>query len=505
MSLASYVSLSIKIDWNNDGDFTDANEDVSAYAIYPLQTKRGRARVSDDFAAGTGSFRLLNRDGRFSPFNASSPLYPNVLPGRPVVISAVYNAVTYPVFSGRCTPVSQSAKPEDPYVEFEMVDAFEELRLGLTNTPLAVNKRVDEVITTILDDIGWPAGQRDLDTAGSTRGIYTNHNRLPINALQLAAKQELGARLFIAKDGDMTFRNRYAAGEKLPSATLAGTFDDVDPQVRQEDLVDEVRATYPRYSVDTALTELFSLTLVRALPAGTSTFDFEFNASGVVGGNGYVTPLVAVTDYDTNSQPDGLGTNKNAQVAITISAESSGGGTVQVVNSDSSTVYLLYLKVRGYALRKGEETNAIKATVASPIITGQTFSTDFEFNSNETEINGWVNYQAEVRGGIRARPIVQIQADTDALMTLLLGLELGDKLTLSDSGAAWLTQISNTYVVEAIDLSVSGPRSVRAKLSLFDQELAAAKFFKISGASGAGLDYSAIVTAGAASGDGFIY
>jgi hypothetical protein len=505
MSLSDYVALSIKIDWNNDGDFSDVNENVSAYALYPLRTSRGRASVNDEFGAGTGSFRLDNRDGRFSPFSATSPLYPNVLPGRPVLIEAEYDGTTYPVFRGRCTPVAQNAEASDPYVEFEMIDAFEELRLGLTNTPLAVNKRVDEIIEEVLDDISWPAGLRDLDEAASTLGVYTNHNRLPINALQLAAKQELGARLFVAKDGDLTFKSRYAAGEEPVAATLAGTFDKVDPQVRQDDLVDVVRVTYPRYELDAALSPLFTLSLTRAVPTGTSTFDFDLNASGIVGGSGYVTPLVAVTDFTSNSAIDGSGTNKNAQLAITVSASDSGGGTLQVVNSDGSTVYIQSLQVRGYALRQGEETNAIKKLTVSPIITGQTFNTDYEFNSNLAELTGWAEYTAAARGSVRARPTVELQADTDALMELLLDLELGGKLVLSDSGAPWLTQISNTYIVEGIEFEVSGPASVRSTLRLFDRELAQASFFKISGASGAGQDFSAIVTSGATVGDGFVF
>lgn len=519
MSLTDYVSISVYIDWDNNGDFDDPDDDVTAYALYPFRTGRGRASVNDEFAAGTGSFRLDNRDGRFSPFNSASPLYPNVLPGRPVKIEAIYNLTTYPLFRGRCTPVAQSAKADDPYVEFEMVDAFEELRLGLTNTPLAVSERVDRVIESVLDNIEWPLDLRELDVAASRLAFFTNHNRLPLNAIQLAAKHELGGRLFVGKDGKLVFKNRYAAGEADPVATLAGTFDEVDPQVRQEDLVDYVRLTYPRFALDSSVSDIFTLSLPLPVPANTTIeVEFEVNLQSAVGATNYVSPLVAGTDFEANSQADGSGTSKNAQVSIELAPPfntgfliaaadtNSDGGTLLITNSDSSTVYLTTLKVRGKALRRGEETNAIRVLVAAPIITGQTFNTEFEFPVTDiASFEGWASYQANARGSVRARPVVQLQADTDELMALLLGLELGAKLVLSDAGAPWLTQIDNTYVVEGIELEVSGPRAVRSTLRLFDRELALASFFKLSGPEDNDQDYSEIVSAVTTVGDGFVF
>lgn len=504
MSLTSFVSISAKIDWNSDGDFGDSGEDVSADVQYPVTTKRGRQEVVDVFQAGTAAFSLRNGDGTYTPLYASSPLYPNVLPGRVCQLQVTYNAVTYDLFKGRCSPSSGRFAP-DGQMNFEAIDAFEQLRLGLTNTALQQSKRVDQLITAILDDISWPAGDRDLGTGLETLTVFTNHNRLPLNALQLAATQDPGAALFMSRAGKVVYQNRQYRSLRPVYATLAGTFDDIDQRIRLEDMADYVRATYPRYSTDAAVSAVFTLNTPRWLQPGTGSFDFDINASGVAAASAYVTPLVAVTDFAANSALDGGGTSKTAQVSLSVSASSSGGGTISYTNLDSSQVALTFLQVRALATKAGAETNAVRVAVAAPVVTGQQLNQDFEFQDNVDPVRGWVNWQANVRGAVRVRPVVTITPDTDALMAIVLGAEIGNRITLTDTGAPWLTQVSGDHFIEAIDLAFEGPGLVRARWTLFPADLAGGSFFRISGALGGGADYSQIVAAAATTGDRLAY
>lgn len=490
MGLSSFLALSVKVDWDADGSFAEAESDVSAYARYPLRTSRGRAKVTDEFGAGSGIFSLLNEEGRFTPLYASSPLYPNVLPGREVVVEVVYDGTTYPVFRGRCTPERQvSSLPAS--IEFSMLDAFEELRTGLTNTALQQSARVDEVITAVLDDIVWDAGRRDLGTGPDTLTVFTNHNRLPINALQLAAAQDPGGALFIARAGDVTYQNRHFRSTQAVYATLAGTFNDLDPQLRQEDVVEAVRATYPRFEVSSALATVWTLQLPRRLRPGVTEFEVELNASGVLGATGYVTP-VATTDYIAETAQDGSGTDKTAQVTAAIRSSDSGGAVLQFTNADSSDVWLQAggaTKLRAYPLQEGGEVNAIRKTVSSPLVANQTLTREFEFLDDEDVVEGWVSWQRNVRGDFRVRPVVEIVPDTDALMAVVLGAEIGKRVTLTDTGAAWLTQVDGDYFIEGIEMEFGGPGEVRAVWRLFDADLAIGSMFRISGP---GADYSVI-------------
>ena len=65
-----------------------------------FSTRRGRQHELQRFEAGTLDLVLNNQDGRFSPWNTSSPYYPNLIPSTPIRIVVTWNHVQYPVFSG---------------------------------------------------------------------------------------------------------------------------------------------------------------------------------------------------------------------------------------------------------------------------------------------------------------------------------------------------------------------------------------------------------------------
>lgn len=509
MTLSSFVSLSVKVDWNNDGDFSDSGEDVSAAVRYPVTTSRGRSSATDQAKAGTGSFRLRNEGGDYTPFYASSPLYPNVLPGRQCQVQATYNAVTYDVFRGRCSPEDGRFAP-DGDVSFAMVDAFEDFRKGQSKTALLETKRVDEIITTLLDDYGWSATLRDLDAAAQTIAIFTNASYLEptLNALQRAAKQEAGGAFFMSKAGKARFQNRYYRAARPVLATLTRTFDSLVPSLRQEDLVDAVRGAYARFTIASTLSIAYTLSAPgRPLYPGADArnrFEGTFNGSGA---KATVTP-VAVTDYNANSAADGSGTDKTAQVTVSSYAATSRGFSILFNNLDSSVVYLYgtpVMQVRGYAVSEGTEDNVITATVASPIVTGQTLDEEFEHNNDASTVLGWVNWQRSVRGQMQPRLMLELTPDTDALMVAVLNAELGDRLRLDDTGAPFLTQISGDYFIEAIEQRFEGPGEVRTRWTLLPGDLAAGSFFRISGAAGGGADYSQIAAATATTGDRIAY
>lgn len=85
--------LKLYIDWDGDGDYLDAYEDVSA-ALARATVKRGRGAVTDQFAAGTATISIENPAGVYSPYNESSPLYGLMLPGRAAKLEAVIDAAT---------------------------------------------------------------------------------------------------------------------------------------------------------------------------------------------------------------------------------------------------------------------------------------------------------------------------------------------------------------------------------------------------------------------------
>ena len=78
----------VSIDWNNNGVWTDAGDDITA-RVLSLEWSRGRdyaSQLTGRSTAGSLMIRLDNRSGDYSSFNAASPLAGNILPGRKVRI-----------------------------------------------------------------------------------------------------------------------------------------------------------------------------------------------------------------------------------------------------------------------------------------------------------------------------------------------------------------------------------------------------------------------------------
>lgn len=103
--LTTFPALKVEIAFGyGPMDAAPAWTDVSAYVIGRVRIHRGRQRLLEQAQTGTCSLTLSNRDGRFSPWNTSSPHYlagDGMQPGTPIRVTATYAAVTYPIWYGQ--------------------------------------------------------------------------------------------------------------------------------------------------------------------------------------------------------------------------------------------------------------------------------------------------------------------------------------------------------------------------------------------------------------------
>ena len=79
----------VSVDWNDDGDFSDANEDVTS-DVLGLTLEHFRDLASDHVEAARLELELKNDDHKYSPPNSGSPLSGNLKPGRKVWLRAAY-------------------------------------------------------------------------------------------------------------------------------------------------------------------------------------------------------------------------------------------------------------------------------------------------------------------------------------------------------------------------------------------------------------------------------
>jgi hypothetical protein len=204
----SIPTLSVQMDLGDPSGTPTWSADLTPYVRF-WSTRRGSNRELNRVEAGTAIMRLNNRSGRFTPEDPSSIFYPNLLPMRRVRIRATWNSVTYPIFAGfvESWPVG-FPDVVDQTIDVSLVDGFKVLALASISGSFS-QQLSGARVTAILDAAGWPAADRNINTGLSTIAAATLDNESALTHLQAVEHAE-GGRLYIARDGTLTFLDRYA-------------------------------------------------------------------------------------------------------------------------------------------------------------------------------------------------------------------------------------------------------------------------------------------------------
>ena len=177
-----------------------------------IETNRGRTALSDEFQTGSLTLRITDQNGDFNPQNISGPYYNLLTPMKKVQITATYGSVTYPIFAGYITSYV-TTYPDDgegvAITTIQAVDAFRLAQLAQISTVAGTSAgqlsgaRVDD----ILDQISWPATQRDIDPGLTTLQADPSTNRTALQALFTVANSEYGA-IYVDADNNFVFQDR---------------------------------------------------------------------------------------------------------------------------------------------------------------------------------------------------------------------------------------------------------------------------------------------------------
>ena len=190
-------------------------KDITSRVI-SATTSRGKNRDLDRFSSGTLNITASNEDRAFDPNYASSPYAGAIVPRREVrvtvdgvrVISTTIDDWNYgysPDGSSRAEIVATD--------EFTLL-ARQVLTAG-TATPQLSGARVSAVLDML--SVAWPNDKRSIDVGESTLGadVFAGN---ALQYLQKISDSEQGL-LFIAKNGDLVFRDRLDATPTTASLT----------------------------------------------------------------------------------------------------------------------------------------------------------------------------------------------------------------------------------------------------------------------------------------------
>jgi hypothetical protein len=178
-----------------------------------IETNRGRTALSDQFQTGALTLRIVDQSGDFNPMNVSGPYYNLLTPMKKVQITATFNNVTYPIFSGFITSYVTTYPDESgedlAMTTIQAVDAFRLAQLAQISTVTGAiagdlsGTRINE----ILDEIDWPTSQRDIDAGLTTMQADPGTNRTALQALTTVSTSEYGA-LYVDANNSFVFQDR---------------------------------------------------------------------------------------------------------------------------------------------------------------------------------------------------------------------------------------------------------------------------------------------------------
>ena len=470
-------SYTLLVDWNNDGDFTDANDDISGDTL-SLSWSRGRdyaSALQGRSVAGKLTATLINTEGKYSPSNTSSALTGNILPGRSIKLQAGSGSFpyTFPVAFNdgvRWQGKLDRIKPAPAAVGRKTATLTAFGTLGYLNqfeTQLAsqTNRRTDQAVGDILDDVGWTsADDRDLDTGKTTISRFWMSGKKTIDALRLVEEAEAG---FIkeSKSGQVAFESRYHRLTETASTTSQATFSDADgavhtfEQIQQADplstIVNHVEATARTF--DTASVAVLwthpetgsdSPTLA---PGEAKTFEAEFPnpdaANNAMEVDAWTTPA-ATTDYLLNSASGGGGTNLTSDITVT-QAKTAERMAITLTNSATgSSGYLTKLQARGTAVSTKNPCIVRAIDTTSQGIYGERkYVAKTKFIPTTSEAQDWCDYQMAIYGSPIEILTMTIPAATQGNIGQVLNRDLSERITVTATNDAALG-ISGDFFIE---------------------------------------------------------
>jgi hypothetical protein len=186
-----------------------------------INIRRGRDLTQDRFNPGLCTVRVLDPNGDWNPQNPASPYFGLLQPLRKLVIIGEYLGVDYPLFAGYTTAYNYTypKNEEIGFIDIQATDAFTLFNKSAIEsvTGSAAGDTTGERIEQILDEIGFPGSQRQIDTGDVTVQDDPGTLRSVLQALQDVEFTEFGA-VYISADGKVIFRERTDAID-----TLGGT------------------------------------------------------------------------------------------------------------------------------------------------------------------------------------------------------------------------------------------------------------------------------------------
>ncbi len=447
------------IDWNNDGDFSDANEDVTEFVqnaswslgfSEPYQHVAGETRLD---------LRLRNTDKRFSPENESSPMAGSMLPQRLVKIQNTASGTVdmYLGYIESINPVPgernelstqivgvgvkqflQRQEYYSPFFEGVTSDTvIEDILINTSLPPTFGNSLIIDLvghnlidthyITTSSSILDSEVGKTTFDFVGDTweDGVSA------VQAISDLVNSDRGW-FFQSREGSAVYWNRH---HLMSNDTLLGTVDntwaDMDYRYGMADIINIVRVgNYPRSISAGSAETLWELEKNRAVQAdGTVVFRARYreqDSDAQVAGRNVTEPNLG----DSSLVIDPVG----ASHVFSVDESNARSMKISIVNDGNKELDVTTLIVKGQKVTtyNREEVEAVDS-VSLVLYGKQVMTINNRLLDDEAYAANLGNYELaqrkDARGVVRS---IGINRRNSANEDMMINRSIGDWIQVVD-------------------------------------------------------------------------
>lgn len=483
----SQTNYNLFVDWNNDGDFSDADENITNY-VMQVEWKRGRDLANNlrgESVSGTLRVILLNTSGIFSTFNANSDIYGNILPSRKVKLQMGGGAFpyTFPITynQDQWTGYLQSLLPF-PDVNGRNTAVLDAVGpLGFLNrrsikVSAQTDRRTDLAIGDILDAAGWDSGDRDLDVGNTTiKRFSIPPNTNTIEALRMVENTENG---FISetKDGKIKYENRQARFQDTNAITSQATMSDATSpsnfsfnKIEQDDslnnIFNEVTVgvkkhtthagadivwIHPEIGTDSPSIPPGQTRIYRAVfpQEKADTTQMLYSSADSIGA---WTTTAATTDVLANLAVDGSGANATSDLTIS-NTKTANSMDISLTNGNASTVFITKLQARATIVTQSDVTTITATNTASETTFGKrTFESKAPFLPSSEEAFRWCMFNlTRFKDPIQTLKVTIPSNRNETTLGKIQTLDISDRITLDAHTKTGLMSADKDFFIESI-------------------------------------------------------
>lgn len=341
--------------------------DESAYAMrvdYDRRIDEPRGGVSYAIA----NVLLDNIDGRFTP-NKNATIGTAIEARRPFKMSLGFiadSAARMAQIIVGLTASRPKLSRSNRTVDVDIFDYITFIDNATLEAAVYEDQRSDQIIESILVALGFGASQYMLDTGLNTIPFawFDKDKSAGKRIRDICEAEE--ASFYQDENGVLRFENRNHVAS-FPHQTVQRTIDASDIITDEDDestrIINRAIVVAKPRKIDTAAADVWTHGTVESIPAGESitiwaAFYDDQSGNSPLPIKDITTPA-STTDYTANSQSDGLGADRTANLSIVVTNFVESAKLV-LTNSHASTIYVTLLKLRGKAARV---TQAIQAVV----------------------------------------------------------------------------------------------------------------------------------------------